>query len=395
MKNLFSMIKIASLFLFLLLVNSLQRASAQDTLADRIITANDLKSGNWQDVFSSFFQLAATDLTGQTKSLKFQSTLLAIRSKTNPTLLVDTNYIKEGFSRNFQFNFALGLDSNFNLKGFSGGFTWAAVNKRDSTLVSFVGTDVDLAFKKYTDDLIPKLNDFNKTIRDTNNVVKPEFKALADSISAALLQGKDYKTLPVSFLQYLKDTHYDSTAYSKVQKAYQHALADARLRPLLTLSLNSAFLKNARFDSATFNAIYLQGITRSGKPLELDARAGITARDSTIGTDKYRVALTSSAGLDYALISSFNKDANSYTPILEIKPYVEYDRIFTSTLTGEKKTSFYASLDLRLKVTNNLWLPFTLKYDFNSKSFLGFLNVSFNMDAFKSSSTKNTTKKAS
>ena len=108
MKNLFSMIKIASLFLFLLLVNSLQRASAQDTLADRIITANDLKSGNWQDVFSSFFQLAATDLTGQTKSLKFQSTLLAIRSKTNPTLLVDTNYIKEGFSRNFQFNFEIG-----------------------------------------------------------------------------------------------------------------------------------------------------------------------------------------------------------------------------------------------------------------------------------------------
>lgn len=368
----------------------MQPVSAQDTIANRIETANNLKSGNWQDLMSSFFQLAATDLTGPNRSLKFQSTLFALRSKTNPSLLVDTNYIHQTFSRNFQFNFALGLDSNFNLNGFSGGFTWAVVNKRDSTLASFVGTDIDIAWSHYTDIFTRLLQNYNDSVlRDpVSGKVLPGKEALADSISNVLVNGKDRAGLPVQFLQYLKARGYDHTAYDLVQTAFQQALVDMRTKPLLTFSANSAFGKSAKFDSVRLDLAYLQGLTKTGRPLELDLRASGSLKDSAVDHDHYRGRYTFTGGMNYALIASHNTKTNTWTPLVEIKPYAEYDGIFTALLPNEKRNVFYASMDIRVRITDALWLPITLKYDVNQKNFLGFLNLSLNMSAFKSQTAK-------
>src|SRR5688572_12827000 len=106
-------------------------------------TVNDLKTGNWQDVLSSFFQLAISDLTGESKSLSFKARLYALKLKADSTLLIDTNLVKQKFARNFQFDFALKLDTQYHFKGFQAGFTWALINKRDSIAISFVNTALD------------------------------------------------------------------------------------------------------------------------------------------------------------------------------------------------------------------------------------------------------------
>jgi hypothetical protein len=146
--------------------------------------------------------------------------------------------------------------------------------------------------------------------------------------------------------------------------------------------LNSAFTKAAGFDSAQLGLVYLQGMTKTGKSLELDLRGKFIVKDSLVGADHYRSRLDASVGLDYALISSTDAKTKASISILEVKPYFEYNHLFSALVTGEKRDVVYAAAEFRLRITNSLWLPLTLKYDLSHKSFLGFLNVSFNMNSF-------------
>ena len=112
------------------------------------------KSGNYKDLFSSFFQLASENFDSKTKSLKINSTLFAIKSKANPDLLKDVNIKQAGFSRNFQFNVKLDLDNNYKYKGFTGGFTWAIINGRDKSLAVLTDTKYGELHEKFKKMLI-------------------------------------------------------------------------------------------------------------------------------------------------------------------------------------------------------------------------------------------------
>ena len=356
-------------------------AAVKDTILTNIITANDLKTGDWQDVFSNFFQLAASDLTGPKKSFTFQSTLFAVKSKVDSTILVDTQYIHHKVDRNLQFSFSLGLDTNYQFSGFSGGITWAIVNKRDSTLISLAGTKADSLFKVFTDTIVYVLLAYEKTFK--SGVKDTAYIAAKRGLDKALASPGSFDStqLPAAFKQFLVKNKIPivsfTSPYDMVQKQYQQALAATRVKPLLTLALNSAFTKAAGFDSAQLGLVYLQGMTKTGKSLELDLRANFIVKDSLVGADHYRSRLDAQGGLDYALITS-----KANTSILEVKPYFEYNHLFSALLTGEKRDVVYAAAEFRLRVTSSLWLPLTLKYDISHKSFLGFLNISFNMNSF-------------
>ena len=374
-------------------------ASAKDTILNDLITANDLKSGNLQDVLTSFFQLAATNLTGPKKQVSFQSSLLGIKSKVDTTLLVDTNYIHHRFDRNLQFNFSLGLDSNYQFSGFSGGITYALVNGRDSTVFSLVGPIAN-NWKSFIDSMeIYELEPYRESLLDSN---RRYFKTKADSISYdsvgkglnAILGNLDSinaDKFPSGFVKFLqaKQISLPAASYAAAVAGYRQRLQAIRVKPLLTMSLNSAFTKAAGFDSAQLGLVYLQGLNKTGRSLEVDYRANFIVKDSTVGTDKYRSRFNTTLGLDYALLSVTNPKAGTYAPIFEVKPYFELDHLFSALLTGEKRDVVYAAADLRLKITNNLWLPITLKYSVTGKkNFLGFLNFSFNMNSFKSTTSK-------
>ena len=371
-------------------------AATRDTVLGDIVTANNLKSGNWQDVLSNFFQIAASNLTGPKKTFSFQSTLFAVKTKTDSSLFVDTNYVRHTFDRNFQFGFTLGLDSNYQFNGFSAGVTWAAVNKRDSTVLSLVGTKADVYFKQFADSMTIVLRLYRKQLVDSNGEfvsadASARYSAAKNALNKILAADStfDVGKLPADFQTFLKTHQFPTSSYDLALGLYRKALRDLRVKPLLTFSLLSAFTKAAGFDSAQLGLVYLQGMTRSGKNLELDLRGKFVVKDSTVGGDRYRSRFDGSGGFDYALISSRDPKSGIYNPIFEVKPYFEYHHIFSALLAGEQRDQVFAAVDLRLKITNNLWIPVTLKYGLTGKkNFLGFLNLSFNMNSFKSSLKK-------
>ena len=91
-----------------------------------------------------------------------------------------------------------------------------------------------------------------------------------------------------------------------------------------------------------------------------------------------RSVFKASAGINFSLFQG-----NAHKSIIEFKPYLEYQSILSTTINNEKKDLFTANADLRIRITDNLWIPFTLKYDVKKGNFLGFLNVALNMNAFK------------
>ena len=343
-------------------------------LAKKVITeANKQKTGNWQDVFTNFFQVAVKDLTGDTKSFDFKSTLFALRTRLDPSLNVDTNYVKYAFDRNFQFNTSLKLDSQYKFKAFSLGFSLCIINKRDSTILSFIGKEEDLLFKYYANDISDALNAYRQT------APKEKYNEAQIAVQTMLAKGKIIlNNLPEEFRTLCSKKIEEN--FNSVSSALMEAIKDARTKPLLTLTTNAGFKKGkGLFNGGETELAYLQGLTKNKRPVELDFRLNFKAIDTVVNNKRYRTEIGFVGGFNWGIITS----TKNYNPILEIKPHIEYKRITRGLLQNEKENTFTANATARIRVLKGLWIPLTLKYDLKNKHFLGFLNVSFNWDAFK------------
>jgi hypothetical protein len=347
---------------------------SQNKIVEQVIKAgNAQKTGNWQDVFTNFFQVAVKDLTGNDRSFEFKSTLFALRLKLDPSLSVDTNYVKHAFDRNFQFNTSLKLDTQYKFRSFSAGFTWAIVNKRDSTILSFIGKEEDLLFDRFSQFLTDALIKYKMTVS------KEKYDTVQTAISAMMGKGKiELDNLPDDFKLIANKKIEDN--FNAVVKAISDELASIRMKPLLTLSVNTAFKKgNGLFNGGDAEIVYLQGVTKNKKPIELDMRLNYKTTDTLINNVRYRNEIGFKGGINIGVASSRGNDA----PLIEIKPHIEYKRILKGLISNEKETMLSANATARVRLARNLWIPLTLKYDLDKNNFLGFLNVTFNWDAFK------------
>lgn len=366
--------------------NAQQKDSA---IASNIRTATDLKSGNLQDVFSSFFQLSASDLTGPNKAFSFKSTIMALRAKSDPSIMVDTNYRIHTFDRNFQFNFSLKLNQDDNFNNFSGGFTWAICNKRDSTMLRLDGK-WDKLYGQYFYGIVKNMNDYRRTLLKPHTQL---YKSQTDSINFIRLKnyiarqnaaGQKYEMDSLKLLSngnIAIDTVINQ--YSRVVDAYNTALKQARTKPLLTLSANGMVNNGGSYSGSNATLSYLQGTSQKGNNFELDFRAGTTLQDTASDSGShYHGVFIATGGFDWAFLS----DSKTNDPILEIKPYLEYDNVYLNPLTGEQHTKLLADAELRIRITDNFWLPITVKYDTKTHNLLGFLDVSVNLAALKSPS---------
>jgi hypothetical protein len=338
---------------------------------------NDIKTCNWQDVLANFFQVGLSDFTGKNRAFNFKSSLFGLKLKTNSNLNIDTQYVKRSFDRNFQFALSLGIDSSYRLNGYSAGFTWAAINKRDLTVMRLIETSIDSIWMVGSEELSTSFVQYRfkkyslKTPQDSADVKK--VKQLVDSMT--MVGQFSAEGFPPDF-----DITKIQKTLNGVYNAYDLAKKNTLQKPLLTISFNTAFKKQASFDSLQFGFVFLQGLTKKGKPLELDLRASLNIKDTLIQQSKYRAVLNSSGGLNCALITNSKTNGS----ILEFKPYIEYNRIFSGLLPGENRDQFLASMDFRLKVTQHVWIPIAIKYDIKTSNFLGFLNVNANLNAVKS-----------
>ena len=350
------------------------------------------KSGNYKDVFSSFLQLASENFDPKTKSLNFNSTLFTIKSKADPELLKDENIRKAGFSRNFQFNVKLDLDNNYKYKGFTGGFTYAIVNGRDKSLAVLTDSkygDLHEKFKKMLTkirtELVKEMSSISddterqkatdaldEEIENIKNANEPTNSSIYNNIivkynkSNSIIEGysdNDIKTL-VAHIKKLKDSEYEKI--------------DAK--PLWTISADGTANTDCKFNKASLGTIFLVGNNKAWN--EIDLRAKLTYTDTLKLEHLPRTGFNAKAGMNFKI----GKDSNQKS-YFEVKVYGEYNAIFNNLIADEKKSNFLANSDIRIRLTDDLWIPITIKYDTDKANFLGFLNVTYNFNPITNKKT--------
>lgn len=394
--------KIISLFILLLWNCSILLAqSKEEELAyvknvDEII--ENSKTGNFKDILSSFYQLAVSNLVGEDKSIEFNSTLFALKQKANPELKRDIDFLENTFSRNLEFNFKGNFDDDFKYNGFTGGITYAVVNKRDAKRAKFPI-------------LYPILEELTKniqTFRDTENLAiirdaslteaqkSKKVLSLTEAVEAILnnreVNAEKYPDASAYYTS-MKAIKSDKELKSLTEDADDVEKASAYLNAktkelyeqlngklLMTLSVDGTSDKDGKFNQASGGLVALQGI--KGSDFELDLRGKFIYAD-TMAISNPRTALKSSLGVN-AVISRRRdpkakglRDAGSKS-CFEIKAYVEYNAVYKNRLPDEKADTFFGSADLRLRIADDLWIPFTVKYDIENANVLGFLNLTYN-----------------
>lgn len=377
--------KIALLLFFVLSLTSVaQTTLTKDQVLHQFQQNENSKSGNYKDILASFYQLATTNLTGDEKSIEFNSTLFALKAKANPELMQDVNFVKERFSRNFQFNFKVNLDDNLSYTGFSGGFSYAIINERDRQLAVLTSTlygenynnfmtvieeiqselltnltavnrqqEIEL-IEKATEDIINGLSYEDTATNKYYSAISNRFKEKVQTNSA--FEAKEVKDFVTAFKQ-LKSDEYNAI--------------DAK--PLWTVAAEGTADGDGKFNQASIGTVFLKGNKAASN--EIDIRALLKYADTVAVNPMQRLDLTSTAGVNFKLARG-----KQNVSFFELKAAMEYKAVFKNRLEDEKQHQFFGNAEIRVRIAEDLWFPIMIKYDIENSNFLGFLNVSYNFE---------------
>lgn len=374
--------KLLLLFVFLVTV----QVSAQEINEIKMRafeSAEASKSGNYKDLLSSFFQLAAKNISGENKSLDFNTTLFALKVKANEKYNQDIYFEKETFSRNLQFNFKANFDDDYKYTGFTGGLTYAIINGRDKQLANFTNTTLDSEFQK----LIENIDAVQATQialiysdSETSEKAKAEKMASLQAARNAIINKTQVDEKDVYGVEYYNSLKgkYDADINSIFALADQY-YKELEGKTLLTLSVDGTANDYGKFNRVSTEAVVLQGIKDSN--FEMDLRGKFSYTD-TLDTNLPRTDFKASAGINTIIGKKQYGNEKQFKSFFEIKAYFEYSAIFKNRLPDEEKENFLANADFRLRIADDLWLPLTLKYDIENANFLGFLNLTYNFKEF-------------
>lgn len=352
-----------------------------DTSAKSLVRgADDLKGGNTLDVLTDFFQLAAQDLASSSKSFNFKSTLFALKLKADSSLNIDTLFRKQRLSRNLQFDIAVNVDQDFHLTGFTAGVTYAFINNRDKAMANFRSQAI-----ARNDETLLNVLDSLTNVYSRQNILTLQNVHARDSLlgmmakGAAVLRASSNHTIdsfPKGFQAVLRPYKLDSLS-KMIQTEYDSLMDDVGQRGLLTGSVYGSSNNLNQLKSGYAEVIYLKG-----KNVQADIRGKLAYTDTVMPNTNYRLNCDVSGGADIEIVHS---KTDPHKSVMEIKPALEYQKVFNGAYPGEKDEMFTFNAEVRLRITNNLWIPLTVKYDVRNQNFLGFLNVSFNTGMFKKS----------
>jgi hypothetical protein len=355
-----------------------------------IFTADSLASGNAKDVLTSFFQLAFDQLTGKDKQLNFNSNPFALMLKSNPSLNVDTNYGKYRALRKFNFGVGLNLDSAYHFNGFSSGFKYALVNKRDTAASSLLHRAMDddpLAHQR--DSLHTLLTAFELTLAPdqrakfhtalrqllTKDIA---FNQLDADLQAKVNQLVTADPKEFELIAQMIDQRPTSSFVREGKRVFDSLKNVVKQGLLWTVGVSDTTYKDQFFFSnIVVGTEIVKGIGayHPGSNVEFDVKGALHLLDDSLamGRDLKRSFLTFEPGFNWVIRNKQNDQS-----WLEFQLSGAYSHNFTTLYASEKRDSLTFNGTLRIRVYNDIWIPLSIKYDPRSGNFLGFINVRFN-----------------
>jgi hypothetical protein len=383
--------KITGIVVVLLFCISTQLTAQKVTTPNPVLAADSLATGNYKDVLNSFFQLAFDRLASPDKAIKFTGTPFAVMAKLDTALLVDTMYTRYRTLRNINYMFALKLDTSLKFNGFSSGIKYAIINKRDET--------VSKAFRNTVIN-----NAAVNQLFGLNNVMIAKITTMADAASV-MLEYTDFRKGLKNFgalSKPLQDTMLAYAASSDTTKAlfetltnnknfnlkktsdslYQDMKSNFNRNTLWTVGVTDTTYKNQFvFSNVVFHSEFLKGINKynnTKNDLELNIRSQLQLVDDTlkVGRDLKRAIFNFEPGINLVINTKTTK--KSY---LELKFSGGYFHNFGTLYANEDRDQVFVNGTVRVRVMNDIWIPFEVKYDPKNGNLFGFINVRANFRA--------------
>lgn len=383
--------KIAGLAMVLLLCITTRLVAQNGPKPNPILTADSLATGNYKDVLNSFFQLAFDRLASPDKAIKFTGTPFAVMAKLDTALLVDTIYKKYRTLRNLNYTFALRLDTAYKFNGFSSGIKYAIINKRDETVQkAFINTVLaDTAVKQLfavhnqmiatiptmanAGPLMQEYSDFTMGLKNFGALSMP----LQDTLLAVAARGDSTKVL---FEVLSQNQNFNMKNFA--DNLYQDMKANFNKNTLWTVGVTDTTLKNQFvFSNIVFHSEFLKGVNKynnTKNDLELNIRSQLQLVDDTLraGQDLKRAIFNFEPGIN--LVINTRSTKKSY---LELKFSGGYYHNFGTLYANEERDRVFVNGTVRIRIFNDIWVPFDVKYDPKTGNLFGFINVRANFRA--------------
>jgi len=372
-------------------VLSTELCFGQDSAKLKIITVDSLASGNFKDVFSSFFQLAVKDLTGPDKGLIFTSNPYAIMLKHNDSLATYHYYRKYTYLRNLNISLGVKLDSAYHFNGLSIGLNYALINNRDYTIKKqFLLDDLNDKRTRAWFEWNRAINAGISRIGDTEMKAKyrRQYELLVkDSVSNFQKMDSAFQNwvLDISdtvkylnFRKLVKDPNFSiyklkDQPYDSLRKIYQN-------RALWTLGAGDTSYSDGYLPKKIqIISEYLKGLMPPSHNynLELDLKATLHFSDDTLLANRNisRQLFSFEPGVNFVLNGPRTKQS-----FFEFKLSGSYSNIWKGLYPKEMQINNTINATLRLLVLDKIWIPLQIKYDTRNHNVFGFLNVTTNFN---------------
>lgn len=360
---------------------------AQQSQVSTLLSADSLASGNVKDVLTSFYQLALHNLVGPKKEFNFTSNPYALMLKTNPNLSVDSSYRRYRVLRKLNFGVGVALDESYKFSGFSSGIKYALINNRDSTTSRWLLESALQADNEYTElnqalgqyarnslrgdslrDFILKVDTLFNNKTKTFDQFDPGFVQIVKMVA----QQQNLK----QFLAVVSGPKVN--IYAKEHESFDALKHSLQNKFLWTIGISDTSYKDQLlFSNLLFSTEALKGILHSSAAtnLELDIKASYNLINDSLlpGKNLRKGIFAFEPGVNWVF-----KNKNTQLSFLEIKFSGEYDHVFTGLYPNEKQDRIDFNGTLRLRISNNIWIPLQFRYDPVAGNVLGFINVTTN-----------------
>ena len=359
-----------------------------------IFTADSLLSGNTKDILTDFFQLGLNNLIGANREFNFTSSPFALMLKKNPGLSIDLKYKKNRPLRKLNFSFGIKLDSSFNFNGLSSGIKYSLINQRDFTTSKLISESLKGdAFQKERGILNKEL-DKCFDINFPGNVVTPEAQKFNNNINDlfnkdiplnqfdAGFQEDVIKIVKKSGLSRIKNIidNHPNLSFKVINARNVDSLKNSIKNNLLwTIGISDTTYK----DKFQFSNVLLVSELSKGifypKPgennLEINAKASYNFLNDNLQKTRNlkREIFAIEGGINWVI-----RDRATDKSFFELKLSTSYYHNFAGLHAKEERDRFTLNITPRIRIYEDVWLPFEIRYDPTTGNLLGFLNVKAN-----------------